>query len=78
MIIQPTEPSLTITFNKAELEYIRNITQNYCGPNMTDELDTDQFIRKQLFVAVSRALGYNMQSDGTIPREPIKFPIEGR
>lgn len=68
MTIQPTNPTLTITFDESELRYLRGITQNYCGSEITDELDKDQAIRKQLFVAVSRALGYNMQNDGSINR----------
>ena len=73
MTVQPTEPSLTITFNKADLEYIRGITQNYHGYPDMDEPSNDQHIRMQLFVAVSRALGQNMQSDGSIVRATPQF-----
>lgn len=74
MTIQSTKPTLTITFDEYELNYLRGITQNYCGSEGTDELDKDQVIRKQLFVAVSRALGYNMLDDGSINRnETINF-----
>lgn len=68
MTIQPTKPTLTITFDESELNYLRRITQNYCGSEGADELDEDQVIRKQLFVAVSRALGYSMLADGSINR----------
>jgi len=70
MIIQPNEPSLTVTFNKAELEYIMKITQEYQGHYDTEESDTDHEIRQQLFVAVSIALEYNIRPNKVIKRTP--------
>lgn len=64
MTIQPTEPSLTITLNKDELIYLSSITQNYLLGEIESAKHTA--IRMQLFVAASRALGYNMQPDGSI------------
>ena len=76
MTIQPTRPSLTITLDESELNYIRGMTQNYCGPEGTDELDKDQAIRRELFIAVSRALGYDMQTDGSIKRTFVDQMIQ--
>ena len=75
MTIHKQEPTLTVTLNKQELEYIMGITQNFCGTVGCDEEEEDAEIRKQLFIATSRALGYNMQADGSIPRGSSIFDV---
>ncbi len=61
-IQQPTK-TLTITFNEAEIRYIRDITQNYMGANDANSAEGD--IRLALFIATSEALGVNRNPNGS-------------
>ena len=67
MIVEPIKQSLCITFVDDEIRYLREITQNYIGAP-SDEIEQHAKIRLSLFVAASRALGYDMKDDGTIDR----------
>lgn len=58
---------VTVELTMDEVEYIRNITQNYFG-NIEDEDTKSKEIRKSLFVGSSKILGFNMNDDGTINR----------
>lgn len=61
-----SEPSLTVTFNKAELEYLVDITQSYCEWSRSYENESDTIIREKLFALASRALGYSINCNGTL------------
>ena len=61
-----SEITLTVTLNEEEINYINATTQNYQGEEFTDETKDEARIRMVLFVATSRALGFNMNDDGEI------------
>jgi hypothetical protein len=65
-ITQP-KTSFIVELTKEELEYIRNLSQNYQG-NPENESNIEKKIRMNLFVGSSRLLGFDMNDDGSIKR----------
>ena len=65
MKIEQPQKQMTITFNEKELQFLREITQNSFHK---EESVRNHKIRLELFVAVSRALGYNIDTQGNILR----------
>ena len=62
--IIPEVTTYTVELTKAEVELIRDLTQN-CDPQNAAERAE---LYKELFVGMSRILGYDMADDGTIKR----------
>lgn len=62
--IKPEVTTYTVELTKAEVKLIRDLTQN-CDPQ-TDSTQANLY--KELFVGMSRILGYDMADDGTIKR----------
>ena len=62
--IIPEVTTYTVELTKAEVKLIRDLTQNY-DPQI-DSAEADLY--KELFVGMSRILGYDMADDGTIKR----------
>ena len=62
--ITPEVTTYTVELTKAEVKFIRDLTQNY-HPE-TDSVQAALF--KELFVGMSRILGYDMADDGAIKR----------
>jgi hypothetical protein len=63
-----------VTLSLAEVEYIRNFTQNYLGEDPSTEYPEELKIRLGLFVGASRLLGYDISDDGTCIRTPFPYP----
>lgn len=63
--MQP-KTTAVVELNMKEIELIRDLTQNSISPETNEQAN----IRKQLFVGASRILGYNMDEDGNIARNP--------
>ena len=64
MKVNKPEPTLHIELDKHEIEVLRDITQN---PPI-DLIEKDKQVLLNIWVACSRALGYNVNSDGTANR----------
>ncbi len=62
--IIPEVTTYTVELTKAEVKLIRDLTQN-CDPQ-TDHTQADLYL--ELFVGMSRILGYDIADDGTIKR----------
>ena len=62
--IIPEVTTYTVELTKAEVKLIRDLTQN-CSP-ATNSIKAGLY--KELFVGMSRILGYDMADDGTIKR----------
>ena len=62
--IIPEVTTYTVELTEAEVKLIRGLTQN-CDPQ-TDSTQANLY--KELFVGMSRILGYDMADDGTIKR----------
>ena len=62
--ITPEVTTYTVELTKAEVKLIRGLTQNY-DPKI-DNAEAELY--KELFVGMSRILGYDMADDGTIKR----------
>jgi len=64
--------SLILELNEEELYYLCKLTQNCLEPNPEEESLDNKAIRTDLFVACSRALGYEVDSLGNILKMPRK------
>ena len=65
--IIPEVTTYTVELTKAEVKLIRDLTQNY-----DPQIDSTQAgLYKELFVGMSRILGYDMADDGTIKRRSL-------
>jgi hypothetical protein len=66
--IKTPQTVFNVELTKKEIEYIRDITQNYYGEKLEDEYPLEKTLRVSLFVGASRILGYNINDDGTLNR----------
>ena len=64
MTIEKSEPTLTMTLNKRELKWLKDISQN----SEPSEQEEQSKIRLSFFVASARALGYAINDDGSATR----------
>ena len=62
--IIPEVTTYTVELTEAEVKLIRDLTQN-CSP-ATNSIKADLYL--ELFVGMSRILGYDMADDGAIKR----------
>jgi len=70
MELVPQEQTVfTVNLHKAELEYIVEMTQNYCGPNPETETEKEKAQRMKLFVGANRVLGRQINDDGSMIRQ---------
>jgi len=62
-----TKKNLVLELDEDEITFIRNLTQNYLG-EPGDETQKEKKLRLSFFVASSRALGYDINDDGSVNR----------
>lgn len=62
-----TKKNLVLELDEDEITFIRNLTQNYLG-EQGDETQKEKKLRLSFFVASSRALGYDINDDGSVNR----------
>jgi len=62
-----TKKNLVLELDETEIKFLRDLTQKYLG-DPGDETDAEHKIRLDFFVVASRALGYDMNEDGSVPR----------
>jgi hypothetical protein len=68
-LISNQSPTFQVEMSRQELEFIREMCQNYLGQGTPeDEHPTDKATRLKLFVGASRILGWNVNDDGSINR----------
>ena len=65
MIIGKPEPTLTITLNEKEIKWIKDISQN----SELSETEEESKLRLSFFIAAAKALGYNINDDGSANRD---------
>ena len=58
--------SLVLELEEDEIKFLRNLTQNYVGEGL--ETLKENALRLKFFVATSKALGYDMNEDGSSNR----------
>ena len=66
-MITSTKKNLVLELDETELRFLKDLTQNYNG-EPGDETEKENKLRLSFFVAASKALGYDMNSDGSINR----------
>ena len=71
MIVKSPEPTLTITLNIKEIKWLRDASQN----SEIGEPEDQSKIRLAFFVASARALGYEMNDDGSANRDLTSLKI---
>jgi len=64
-VIEPKK-QLILKLEEDEIRYLKALTQNYLGDD--EEPSKDKKIRTQLFVHCSRAMGYEINDDGSMKR----------
>ena len=62
-----TKKNLVLELDETELRFLKDLTQNYNG-EPGDETEKENKLRLSFFAAASKALGYDVSSDGSINR----------
>lgn len=76
-----TKPNLVLELNEDELKVLRDCTQNFNTSMYEDaeysEMPKEKSIRLKLYVEASRALGYDVNDDGSSTRMREGKTIKG-
>jgi hypothetical protein len=67
MKVEAPELTLKITLDSKEIKWLMNISQNALG----DETEQEKEIRKAFFVTSARALGYDINNNGTFYKSQL-------